>query len=339
MIENPISHRHTGHCESGVTSILLEQAGLNISEAMVLGLSSGLTFAHFPFIRINQLPLTTYRMPPRAMYRGLGKRLGIRWSEQRFRDPQAGMQALDDLLAAGHILGVQASVYWLPYFPKAMRFHFNGHNLIVYGKDGDEYLISDPVFGEVKRCPSDALRQARFVRGAMAPKGLLYRPEQVPSEIDLAKLAPQAITRTSNMMLRAPFPFVGTSAIRMLAKKIAKIERAGDEHYTKMYLGQVVRMQEEIGTGGGGFRFMYAAFLREVGEALNSNELLSAADDMTEIGDAWRVFALQSAKQIRCKSGMQLDGVREALFEVAEFEQRIFNQLLQIARTLPRCSL
>ena len=34
------------------------------------------------------------------------------------------------------------------------------------------------------------------------------------------------------------------------------------------FLGNIVRMQEEIGTGGGGFRFMYAAFLQEAGDVL-----------------------------------------------------------------------
>ena len=34
------------------------------------------------------------------------------------------------------------------------------------------------------------------------------------------------------------------------------------------YLAQMIRMQEEIGTGGGGFRFIYGAFLEEAAEVL-----------------------------------------------------------------------
>ena len=37
------------------------------------------------------------------------------------------------------------------------------------------------------------------------------------------------------------------------------------------------RMQEEIGTGGAGFRFLYAAFLQEAGEKLNRADLLKAS--------------------------------------------------------------
>ncbi len=334
MIEHAIAHRHTGHCETGVTSILLERAGLKLSEAMVLGLSCGLIFAHFPFIRINQLPLTTYRMPPQSIYRGLGRRIGVRWQQQRFRDPDAGMQALDQALKQGHIVGVQASVYWLPYFPQAMRFHFNAHNLIVYGKDGDDYLISDPVFSEVQRCPSANLRQARFVRGALAPKGLLYWPQSVPHAIDLPKVAPQAMGRTANMMLRAPFPFIGTSAIRMLARRLPKVARRQDEAYVRLYLGQIVRMQEEIGTGGGGFRFMYAAFLRETADALAHAELAELAEQMTAAGDAWRAFALQCAKQVRSKQALELEPVQASLQQVAELEQQVYRRQLAVARSL-----
>ena len=334
MIEHQIAHRHTGHCETGVTSILLQRAGLEVSEAMVLGLSSGLIFAHFPFIRINQLPLTTYRMPPQSIYRGLGKRIGVRWQQQRFADADKGMVALDQALQDGHVVGVQASVYWLPYFPKAMRFHFNAHNLIVYGKEGDEYLISDPVFSEVQRCPADQLRQARFVRGALAPKGLLYRPQSVPESIDLARVVPQAIGRTANMMLRAPFPFIGTSAIKMLGRRLPKVAKRQDEAYLRLYLGQIVRMQEEIGTGGGGFRFMYAAFLREASDALGNSDLAAAAEQMTGAGDAWRDFALQCAKQVRSKQDLELSQVADSLNRVAQLEQEGFRNLLAVAKSL-----
>ena len=38
------THRHAGHCESGVTAALLSHYGLPLSEPMALGLSSSLTF-------------------------------------------------------------------------------------------------------------------------------------------------------------------------------------------------------------------------------------------------------------------------------------------------------
>jgi hypothetical protein len=54
-----------------------------------------------------------------------------------------------------------------------MRFHFNAHNLLVYGKEGSKYKISDPVFEEVVECEESKLMRARFAKGAFAPKGFL----------------------------------------------------------------------------------------------------------------------------------------------------------------------
>ena len=43
--------------------------------------------------------------------------------------------------------------------------------------------------------------------------------------------------------------------------------------------------QEEIGTGGAGFRFMYASFLQEAGEKIGATELGEASARLTAIGD------------------------------------------------------
>ena len=76
MIVNTFQHRHAGHCESGVTANLLSFYGLKLSEPMALGLSGTLTFAHLPFVKVGGFPLTTYRMPPGSVYKGLRKPLG-----------------------------------------------------------------------------------------------------------------------------------------------------------------------------------------------------------------------------------------------------------------------
>lgn len=171
-------HRHAGHCETGVTAGLLRHAGLPISEPMALGLGNGLTFVHFPFFRVGGLPLTSYRMPPGMIYKTLARSLGFTLRREKFRSPDAGMAALDAHLAAGRPVGVQTSVFWLPYFPPTMRFHFNAHNLIVYGREGADYLLSDPVFEHPQRCAGADLAKARFVKGALAPKGCCTTPRK-----------------------------------------------------------------------------------------------------------------------------------------------------------------
>ena len=71
----------------------------------------------------------------------------------------------------------------------------------MYGKKGDEYLISDPVFPEPVLCPAEDLARARFASGALAPKGKMYYLTQVPEEFERRPLILQGIKYVCRMML------------------------------------------------------------------------------------------------------------------------------------------
>ena len=211
------AHQHTAHCESGVMSTLLRHYGIDWDEAMVFGLSAALSFAYIPVVKMAGQPLIAYRMPPKTIIRRSCRQLGVRLHMRRFSDEAAGMAALDAALAQGQPVGLQTSVFWLPYFPSAMRFHFNAHNLLVYGKEGDEYLISDPVFETVQRCPAEDLCRARFAKGALAAKGLMYTLDTAslpaPGRVDLRPLVRRALQQTARQMT-APLPLGCSLAAR-----------------------------------------------------------------------------------------------------------------------------
>src|SRR3982074_846685 len=133
-------------------SSLLRHPGWPISEAMAFGLASALSFAYLPFVRINGLPLVSYRMPPRAVIKGLERSLGLAMRFETFRSPSADMERLAALLDSGNLVGLQTSVFWLPYFPPDLRFHFNAHNVLVYGGGCTHDPISEPAGETTVRC-------------------------------------------------------------------------------------------------------------------------------------------------------------------------------------------
>jgi hypothetical protein len=55
--------------------------------------ASALSFAYLPFVKINGLPLVAYRMPPKAIIKGLQKPLGLKMRFETFRNPAAGCAA------------------------------------------------------------------------------------------------------------------------------------------------------------------------------------------------------------------------------------------------------
>ncbi|WP_339724019.1 BtrH N-terminal domain-containing protein [uncultured Paraglaciecola sp.] len=333
-IVNHLLHQQSSHCETGVVANMLSSKGFAMSEPMAFGLASALTFAYLPFVKIGGLPLIAYRMPPKTIIKSVAKKLNIELISRKFSSPKKGMQALDQALAEGHIVGLQTSVYWLPYFPEDMRFHFNAHNLTVYGKNEQgDYLISDPVFEEVVTCSPESLERARFAKGALAPKGLMYILGEVPENIDLAPQIYKSIKKTAKMMNGIPLPgipFFGVKGIHYLAKKITELEKKPSK-YARLYLGHIVRMQEEIGTGGAGFRFIFASFLDESSKLTGDAELFELSQFTTEIGDQWRTFAVQAVLFCKDRKSISLQDISDVLIKCAEMEKQLQSRLLSLS--------
>jgi hypothetical protein len=317
-----------------MTANLLSNAGLPISEAMAFGIGGGLFFGFFPFIRVNNMPMMTYRITPGKIFKRSVKRLGGRYKVTTYRNAQKAEAELDSMIAAGIPVGVRVGLYWLPFVPPLIRQHFNAHHLIVYGKEGDEYLISDPLIPFVVRCHADDLSRARFAPGSLTPKGRTFRLTYIPKDVDWAGAIMQAIREVCTAMIRYPVPILGTRGMRLLASQIAKWPQRMDPGRAILHLGQVVRYQEEYGTGGAGFRFMYAAFLQEAGNMLKKPALIELSRDLTVIGDRWQEYAVLAARICKGRtvnSDPYLE-VSKTLLEIAGREEKFFGKLWEASQ-------
>jgi hypothetical protein len=322
-------HSQSAHCENGSTANLLRYYGVDINESLAFGIGSGLFFAYLPFIRINKIPVTSFRPMPGMIFKRTAGTLGVKILQKKFRDKVASMTALDEALARDIPVGLQVGVFHLTYFPRPYRFHFNAHNLVVYGKENGSYLISDPVMENVESLSYDELMRVRWARGMFEPRGHMYYPVKVPAQIDLPAAVVKGIRRNCREMLSIPLPFFGVRGIRYVSRQIKKWPEKLGEKTAALYLGNFIRMQEEIGTGGGGFRFIYAAFLQEAAKVLNNPRLRGLSQDMTAIGDRWREFATIGGRIIKKRSSEQetYAAMSAILSEIADREQVLFSAL------------
>lgn len=327
-MEINFTHHQTAHCENGVVSNLLKYNGFDVSEPMVFGIGSGLLYCYIPFLKVNHAPAVTYRIMPGQIFKRFANRVGIKIKKEKFTNPQQAKNRLDENLKKNNPVGLQVGVYNLVYFPDEYRFHFNAHNLIVYGKTDDTYLISDPVMENVTTLSTKELEKVRFAKGAFAPKGHLYYPIDFPKELEIKTAIVKGIKDTCRVML-APIPIVGVKGIKYTAKLIRKWPTKKGVKVANHYLGQIVRMQEEIGTGGGGFRYIYAAFLQESSKILNNNSLAELSKEMTEIGDLWRDFALEASRIYKNRSAKTdaYNTIAKQLEVIAGREEVFFKKL------------
>ncbi|HEY3450955.1 MAG TPA: BtrH N-terminal domain-containing protein [Myxococcales bacterium] len=323
-------HRFAAHCETGTIAGVLQHAGIDMNEAMVFGVGSGLFFAYFPLVSIGPWPLLTYRITPGNIFKHLVKRLRLDLHVTRYgNDRQRAMREMDALLERGIPVGLQVCVYWLPYMPESQRIHFNTHNVIVMGKEGSDYVVSDSCMLQPTTLPAEALENARFAKGILAPKGLAFHVEPGSwKEKALNEPVRDAIVDVCKSM-SAPVPIVGVRGIHHLANAIEKWIRKYDRPQIDLKLADVVVMQELIGTGGGGFRYMYSAFLKEAGERTNNPKLTELAKPMLEIGDQWRDFASVAARlrKHREKQGETLQTLPTMLRDIAAREKSIYGEL------------
>jgi len=329
-------HLQSAHCENGVTTNLLRSVGIDqVTEPLAFGIGSGLFFIYIPFLKVNNGPAIAFRTQPGLIFNRTCKALGVPVIRKKFRSKEEAQQALDECLAAGRPVGCQVGVYYLTYFPKEYRFHFNAHNIIVYGKEGDDYLVSDPVMETVTRLSSYELERVRFAKGVLAPKGQLYYPagHHTATDEQIRRGIRNGIRRNVRDMLHIPGPIAGVSGIRYTGKRIRHWKDKLGMHDAKLYLAQLVRMQEEIGTGGGGFRYIYGAFLQQAYQYFPQDRLLNISAEFTKAGDMWRNAAVQAAGIYKGRLGSQADFnlLGDYLIEIAEVEKQAFKGLAALS--------
>jgi len=328
-------HRQAAHCESGVTSNLLyTNSNGKITEPLAFGIGAGLFYVHIPFIKINNGPAIAFRTLPGHIFNRTCKSLGIPVVRKKFYSKEKAQAFLNECLTNGKPVGCQVGVYYLPYFPKEYRFHFNAHNLIVYGQKDDNYLVSDPIMENATTLGTYELERVRFAKGALAPKGHIYYPKTAAKITDdqIRLAIKSGIKKNVYNMLSIPGSFAGVSGIKNTGLKIKKwrdqlgLEKAG------LYLAQLVRMQEEIGTGGGGFRYIYGAFLQEAEAYLPGYQLTDSSNLFTQAGDMWRTSAVHAAGIYKGRLGSQADFdiMGDYLIEIAGVEKRAFETLKKI---------
>lgn len=299
---------------------------------MIFGIGSGLLFFYFPWLKVNQAPAISYRTMPGHIFSKVARRLGFHVRREQFSSPEKAQQVLDEKLERGFPVGLQVGVYHLTYFPDAYRFHFNAHNLVVYGKEGDTYLISDPVMEQPTKLSSQELEKVRFAKGVLSPKGHMYFPTHLPKHISLETAIRKGIRETCQKML-APVPIVGVKAIRWVSKDILRWYDKRGVKITNHYLAQMIRMQEEIGTGGGGFRFIYGAFLEEAAEVLKNNTLKECSQEITAIGDLWRDFAVEVARLYKNRNQAHraaYEDLSQRLLTIAQREEAFYKRLKKV---------
>jgi hypothetical protein len=343
-------HKVASHCESGSVRNLLNNVGIDITEAMVFGIGSGPAFYYLFFAKgPSGFPLIGVRNPPGQILKNVKKLCNLDIVTRKFRSTEDAIQHANVLIDSNIPVAISVDMFYMKYLPAFLHIHAPFHFVMLVGRDDHSYAVSDPYFEKIGRLGTEDLSAAWETHAPLAKDNFMAYLNGGPSAIDLETAVVKGIRKTcANMILPAGikhlFPFIGVQGIKMYSKKVTE----WPQKYRGVMLREGVLFNavgfEDQGTGGGGFRLMYGAFLQEVAEMFGSKEIGELADRMIVHGDTWRQISrkfIKVGKRIpqdddayedwysenKAALSEGLEEIRSKFLERAAFEDRFFREL------------
>jgi hypothetical protein len=282
-----IDARGAQHCETTALGALLRHEGIDLSEPMLFGLGSGLSFIYWDSKNIG-FPFLGGRVKPFDLTRNLTARIGLDLLVQETTSPSRAWENVTAPISAGRPVGLQLDSYYLDYF--GSKVHFGGHVVAMYGYDDhNAHLVDTDQQGGAVSTSLSSLAQARAARGPMTAKHrsfTLTAPKNLPSP--QGQVIP-AITACADAFLNPPIANLGHRGIEKAGKLVRTwLQRTDAPHRD---LPQAARLMEKAGTGGALFRNLYRDFLAECTDLFDSSHLRTAHTLYTEAATLWTEVA------------------------------------------------
>jgi len=278
-------HRPGVHCGSSAIRDRLEFHGLEMTEAFCFGLGAGLgiTYVEIPD------SATPFIVHVRSM--GFEEKvfdtLDVPFAWSSYPGKDAATQDMHKALREGVPALLLTDIYHLPYFGSST--HFPGHAIVAWQLDevSDEVFVSDTERPGLIPVPGNNLADARF---STSPPFVHYGNLFAPRSLNLAISAERvrdAIVDNAQTLANSG-PYSGLAALDTWIVSLPEWQAHENWRWLLRFAYQVI---EKRGTGGGGFRKMYAEFLREAGEMLPVVRSAKLVEMMQRSAAAWSGLA------------------------------------------------
>ncbi|RDE11134.1 MAG: hypothetical protein C4K47_10190 [Candidatus Thorarchaeota archaeon] len=286
------------NCQTSSMVRLMHHMGYDISEPMLVGISSGLGFIYW-FMKLMPYPIVggMNRADCRRFPGILSKaahRLGGDYDAILTKSVKKAHIFLKETLRENQPGLVCVDMAYLDHLLTGEDDHFGEHNILVYGIDEskDFVYISDR-FDGTATMSLEKLQKARASEFQPFPAmNQMVRFHFPKSLTPLKTIIPAAIRENIRALLNPPISNIGVKGIVKWSKELQK--------YPKMIpdpkdLAHALMMHyiyiETGGSGGAIFRRIYADFLREAGDLMDNNALINASEEFIEISDTWSEIA------------------------------------------------
>lgn len=326
-VENALSgfrHRIGVHCSSTSIRDVLDYDGIEMSEAMVFGLGSGLGF--FYFNTLPKAPQFRFNGRSSLLERRFYKRIGKPVTRAGEWNPEKMAEAI--LVNKRPILAITDLVY-LPYYEPV---HFPGHGIVIIGIDMEQQgvCVADIAYPEFQSLHFDHLHSAIAVQ--VPPLMIGYHwaetphltPEYIKQVVNPETIR-GAILETVGVLTHPEHPYEGFARMELLAYELPRwAELTADWEWAARFAYQSI---EKRGTGGSAFRVLYADFLDEAAEYLPVLNTLNASQRLRDSATIWSQIGTLCKTVFSEKNPTYFDQMGELVRNIHTIEQALMNDL------------
>jgi hypothetical protein len=321
-----IDARGAQHCETTALGVLLRHQGIDLSEPMLFGLGSGLSFVYWDSKDMD-FPFVGGRVKPFELTRNLASTLGLELVVRETTSPRRAWENVVAPIDAGEPVGLQLDSYHLEYF--SSKVHFGGHVVAMYGYDDQRaYLVDTEQQGGAVSTSLSSLARARAARGPMTAKHrsfTLTAPEELPAPQDRIV---RAVTACADAFLTPPIANLGHRGVEKAGRLVRTwLQRTDDP---QRHLPQAALLMEKAGTGGALFRNLYRDFLAECTHLLDDSRLRTGHGLYAEAATLWTEAAALITEAGGSGDARYLARAGAVLGEIARVERAAMQALSRV---------
>ena len=288
------------HCITNSLKQIFSYYGYPLSEEMMFGLASGLSFL---YLNQSSSPMINGRIKIFEFEKKLADRLNISIQCKAGSDYKKISQLSKDMIDQNKPILIYVDMPYLSYLGLNKNSHFGGHAVVLFGYDDklEQFWISDrdnhdnPIrtpFGEIAEdyhlVSYQEMKQARnsTYRPFPAKNKYLLFDFQGYKEID-KKILTEAIAETCDAMLNPPAKLLGINGILKFSTEILKWEKFNPNKMKLSGTTNYFQISKDGGTGGGIFRKMYGDFLIEASTILDNKNIAMLGTEFIEVATQW----------------------------------------------------
>jgi hypothetical protein len=326
-----VDTRGTRHCETSALGVLLRHQGIDLSEPMLFGLGSGLSFIYWDG-KTMEFPFLGGRVKPFELTRNLAAGLGLELAVQETGSARKGWENVATAIDAGRPVGLQLDSYHLDYFTS--KVHFGGHVVALYGYDEhDAYLVDTDQQGGAVSTSLGSLARARAARGPMTARHRSFTLTAAGKVPDPRSRVVPAITACADAFLDPPIANLGHRGIEKAGKLVRTwLQRADDP---RRDLPRAALLMEKAGTGGALFRNLYRDFLAECTQLVDSGRLRAGHRLYSEAAGLWTDVAALVTRAGESGDEQCLGQAGAVLGDIARIEREAMESLSRLRGEAP----